>query len=148
MSEPALNRHQRRAQKITAKKRADKMDQSRFHAYQSRARMWSKGHKLVGRHIGGEFEAEWHFTGFIKASRKQAITDYATRAPMRWHVTAYCVCKADDDSRYISERSAKCGQAATPGELMELRNELMQWARDDVNARHIWDEYFEMECLG
>ncbi|MGP9633739.1 hypothetical protein ACT3R7_11800 [Halomonas sp. AOP43-A1-21] len=124
------------------------MDQAQYHAYQKRARMWSKGQRLVGRHIGDEFEKKWEFVGPLTPSRKQSIKEYALHAPMRWNVTAYCVCKTDDGQRYVSERSATCGQAATPAELTDLRNELMQWARDDVNTRHIWDEYFLMECLG
>lgn len=148
MSEAALNRQQRRAQKKGTRKRIQKMDQSQYHAYQARARMWSKGHKLVGRHIGGELEAEWHFTGFIKVSRKKAIADYATHAPMRWHITAFCVCHDDDGNRYTAEREAECGQVATPDELTDMRNQLMTWARNDVNPRHVWDEYFEMVCLG
>lgn len=154
MNQPAtkpksdLNRHQRRAQKKGTKQRVDKMSQAEFHAYQRRARMWSKGHKLVGRHVGGRFETDWTFVGFLTPGRKKAVAQYAAHAPMRWHITAHCVCKADDGQFYYSERDGACGQAAKPDELFELRNELMQMARDDVNTRHIWDEYFVMECLG
>lgn len=147
-AQPQANRQQRRAQAKASKGRIRKMNQSQYHAYQARARLWAKGCTATGRHIGDEFEGEWTFPAHVPNDKRESVAEYATHAPLRWHVTARCVCKADDGSQYIAEREAECGQVATPFELHDLRNELMQRCHDDVNVRHIWDEVYVMECLG
>ena len=143
-----MNRAQKRAQAGEIKRRKRIVSQRQYQHYQTNARRWCVGIRATGRHIGGEFEGEWTFPAHVPVSKQQDIATYATHAPLRWRVTAVCVCRADDGTQYVAEREAECGQASTPFELHDLREELMLQSHDDVNVRHIWDEFYRMECLG
>ena len=143
-----MNRAQKRAQAGEIKRRKRIVSQRQYQHYQSNARRWCVGIRATGRHIGVEFEGEWSFPAHVPAYKYQDIATYATHAPLRWRVTAVCVCRADDGTQYVAEREAECGQVATPSELQELREALMSDCRAEVNARHIWDEFYRMECLG
>lgn len=146
-SQPQLNRSQRRAREKSAKRTATRMDQRQYHAYQARARLWSKGAIATGRHIGGLFESEWEFPAHVPADKRESVAQYATYAPMRWRVIARLVLRYDDGQE-TREADAECGQAQKIGELMELREQLMRELKASVNARYIWDSYYVMECLG
>lgn len=143
-----MNRHQKRAQAATAKKRSHVMNQRQYHAYQSRARMWSKGCTATGRHIGEEFEGEWTFPAHVPNDKRQSVAEYATHAPMRWRIIARLVLRYDDGGMETREADAEIGQAQIVSELQEARNELMRDLESTANLRYVWDRTFTMECLG
>lgn len=143
-----MNRHQKRAKAATDKKRASKLDQRQYHAYQARARLWSKGCTATGRHIGEEFEGEWSFPAHVPNDKRQSVAEYATHAPMRWRAIARLVLRYDDGSMETREADAEIGQAQIISELQEARNELMKDLERTANMRYVWDRVFILECLG
>ena len=148
MEQPQLNRKQRKIEeKMKADKRYHKMTPKQKKLYSDRARMWSKGCVVTGRHIGGEFETEWAFPAVLPKPKHAAVMDYATHAPMRWKITACVVLRYEkgDERRFIE---AECSQVQKIAELHDLREQLMRDLKATVNSRYVWDEYFKMECLG
>lgn len=91
----------------------------------------------------GEFYGRCQFPFFVHPSAHQGLHDYAMGHPFRWHVTAYCICRAEDGTRYVDEASGTASQAALAGDLVELRRELMREASNGVNPNHIVDQVFE-----
>jgi hypothetical protein len=146
--EPQLNRSQRRArEKRAADRRYAGMSRKQRDAYENRARLWAKGAVATGRHIDGKFEREWTFPAHVPADKRASVADYATYAPMRWRVTACLVLRYDDGTE-TRENEAECSQRQKVAELYELREQLMRELKATANTRFVWDEYFEMECLG
>lgn len=147
-AQPHPNRHQRRAQAKASKGRIRKMNQSQYHAYQARARLWAKGCTATGRHIGDEFEGEWTFPAHVPNDKRQSVAEYATHAPLRWRCIARLVLRYDDGATETREADGELGQNAIISELQGLRNQLMDDLKRTANGRYIWDSYFVMECLG
>ena len=144
-----MNRQQRRQQEASVKrKRKFAANPKAMAAYADRARLWAKGAVLTGRHIGGELEGDWTFAPTVPHDKRQAVAEYATHTPLRWHITTRCVCRTPFGDVYGAEAEADCGQAQHVSELHGLREELMEQCRAQVNARHIWDEVFVMRVLG
>lgn len=131
-----------------ADRRHARMSQAQKNAYRNRATLWARGTTATGRHIGDTFEGDFSFAAHVPKEKHQDVAQYASYAPLRWHITARCVCNGSNGSRYESAVEAECGQAQTLHSLQELRDELMRQARQGVNANHVVDELFEMQVLG
>ena len=144
-----MNRAQKRQQAAEAKRRRKLTANGKaLAAYADRARLWAKGATLTGRHIGGELEGDWTFAPTVPHDKRQAVAEYATHTPLRWHIVAKCICRTPLGEQYGAEVEAECGQAQHVGEMYALREELMQGCYEKVNVLHIWDEVFEMRVLG
>lgn len=131
-----------------ADKRRDRMTQAQRNAYRNRATLWAKGASVTGRHVDGTFEGDFSFAAHIPRRKHQDVATFATYAPLRWHITARCVCDGTNGQRYESVVEGECGQVQTLHNLQDLRDELMRQARQSVNTKHIVDETFDMEVLG
>ena len=144
-----MNRQARRQQAAETKRRRKLTANGKaLAAYADRARLWAKGATLTGRHIGGELEGDWTFAPTVPHDKRQAVAEYATHTPLRWHIVARCICRKPDGDYYIAEAKAECGQAQHVGELHGLREELIWQCRAQVNTRHVWDEVYFMRVLG
>ena len=144
-----MNRAQKRQQAAEIKRRRKLTANGKaLAAYADRARLWAKGATLTGRHIGGELEGDWAFAPTVPHDKRQAVAEYATHTPLRWHIVAKCICRTPLGEQYTFEAEAECGQTQHVSELHGLREELMEQCRAQVNARHVWDEVYFMRVLG
>jgi len=143
-----MNRLQKRQQAALEKrKRRISTNGQAIAHYRDTATLWARGAVLTGRHIDGVLDGEWTFAPHVPAHKYQAVAEYATHAPFRWHITAHVMFQPPMGDRYTVTAEAECGQTQLITELHGLREALLTDARKGGNTKHGGDEWFEMKII-